>query len=129
MKINNYPNIIDNGIREYLNIRKFTIQRNEDIKFNKTLNYETNIKIKKKVNKKDDIYEKDNFLRFQEEEDNNTKIYELDSFFIHKYTRYPMVHITEPKIRNKIYNAKITRVQLEEEELENLKDKITFREK
>ena len=129
LKINNYPNIIDNGIREYLNIRKFTIQRNEDIKFNKTLNYETNIKIKKKVNKKDDIYEKDNFLRFQEEEDNNTKIYELDSFFIHKYTRYPMVHITGPKIRNLIYNAKITRVQLEEEELENLKDKITFREK
>ena len=40
-----------------------------------------------------------------------------------------MVHITGPKIRNLIYNAKITRVQLEEEELENLKDKITFREK
>ena len=129
LRINNYPNIIDNGIREYLNIRKFTIQRNEDIKFNKNINYETNIKLKKKVNKKDDTYEKDNFLRFQEEEDNNTKIYELDSFFIHKYTRYPMVHITGPKIRNLIYNAKITRVQLEEEELENLKDKITFREK
>jgi len=133
LKINNYPNIIDNGIREYLNIRKFTIQRNEDIKFNKNINYETNIKIKKKTKKIEEKIEekieKDNFLRFQEEEDNNTKIYELDSFFIHKYTRYPMVHITEPKIRNKIYNAKITRVQLEEEELENLKDKITFRDK
>ena len=129
LKINNYPNIIDNGIREYLNIRKFTIQRNEDIKFNKTLNYETNIKIKKKVNKKDDIYEKDNFLRFQEEEDNNTKIYELDSFFIHKYTRYGGVHLTEHKIKYIIYYAKNKRVQLEEEELENLKDKITFREK
>ena len=120
LKINNYPNIIDNGIREYLNIRKFTIQRNEDIKFNKNINYETNIKIKKKTKKIEEKIEekieKDNFLRFQEEEDNNTKIYELDSFFIHKYTRYPMVHITGPKIRNLIYNAKITRVQLEEEE-------------
>ena len=128
MRINNYPNIIDNGIREYLNILKFTIQRREDMKNVQFLNYEKNIKKNKNMlNKRDELDDKDNFLRFKEEEDNNTKIYELDSFFIHKYTRYGGVHLTEHKIKYIIYYAKNKRVQLEEEELEEQKDKITFK--
>ena len=128
MRINNYPNIIDNGIREYLNILKFTIQRREDMKNVNFLNYEKNIKKNKNMlNKRDELDDKDNFLRFKEEEDNNTKIYELDSFFIHKYTRYGGVHLTEHKIKYIIYYAKNKRVQLEEEELEEQKDKITFK--
>ena len=118
-KIYKYPNIIDQGITNYLNLLRYTIQNQKD--------NEKEIE-NKKLSKKEIEDEKANFLRFKGEEDRQTTIYELDAFFIHKISKFKKVKISDWKIKHAIFNAKKTRIQLEEEEIENLKkdDKIMF---
>ena len=126
-KIYKYPNIIDQGITNYLNILRYTIQnqldndRNINNKNEKESEY-------KNVSYKEIEDEKANYFRFKGNDDRQTTIYELDAFFVHKFTKFKNVKISDWKIKNVIYNAKQTRIELEEEEMENLKkdDKIMF---
>ena len=126
-KIYKYPNIIDQGITNYLNILRYTIQnqldndRNINNKNEKESEY-------KNVSHKEIEDEKANYFRFKGNDDRQTTIYELDAFFVHKFTKFKNVKISDWKIKNVIYNAKQTRIELEEEEMENLKkdDKVMF---
>ena len=126
-KIYKYPNIIDQGITNYLNLLRYTIQNQKDNEKNINNNNEKEIE-NKKLSKKEIEDEKANFLRFKGEEDRQTTIYELDAFFIHKISKFKKVKISDWKIKHAIFNAKKTRIQLEEEEIENLKkdDQIIF---
>ena len=126
-KIYKYPNIIDQGITNYLNLLRYTIQNQKDNEKNINNNNEKEIE-NKKLSKKEIEDEKANFLRFKGEEDRLTTIYELDAFFIHKISKFKKVKISDWKIKHAIFNAKKTRIQLEEEEIENLKkdDQIIF---
>ena len=126
-KIYKYPNIIDQGITNYLNILRYTIQNQKDNEKNFNNNNEKENE-NKKLSKKEIEDENANYLRFRGEEDHQTTIYELDAFFIHKFTKFTDVKISSWKIKHAIYNAKKTRIKLEEEEIKNLKkdDQIIF---
>ena len=67
-----------------------------------------------------------NYFKFNEEEDKNTKIYELEKFFIHKYSRYNKVNIVNWKMKYPIYNAESQRIELKKEKNEELKETIFF---
>ena len=67
-----------------------------------------------------------NYFKFNEEEDKNTKIYELEKFFIHKYSRYNKVNIVNWKIKYAIYNAESQRIELKKEKNEELKETLFF---
>ena len=126
-KIYKYPNIIDQGITNYLNILRYTIQNQKDNEKNFNNNNEKENE-NKKLSKKEIEDENANYLRFRGEEDHQTTIYELDAFFIHKFAKFTDVKISSWKIKHAIYNAKKTRIKLEEEEIKNLKkdDQIIF---
>ena len=82
----------------YLNILKYSIQRKNDEEKN-LKNISANRYIQKKLNKREIEAEKMNYFKFNEEEDKNTKIYELEKFFIHKYSRYNKVNIVNWKMK------------------------------
>ena len=124
-RINQYPNIIDHGIVYYLNILKYSIQRKNDEEKN-LKNISANRYIQKKLNKREIEAEKMNYFKFNEEEDKNTKIYELEKFFIHKYSRYNKVNIVNWKMKYPIYNAESQRIELKKEKNEELKETIFF---
>ena len=127
-KIYKYPNIIGQGITNYLNLLRYSIQYQKDNEKNFNNNNNEKEIENKKLSKKEIEDENANFLRFRGEEDRQTTIYELDAFFIHKYTKFIDVKISSWKIKHAIYNAKQTRIKLEEEEINNLKkdDQIIF---
>ena len=124
-RINQYPNIIDHGIVYYLNILKYSIQRKNDEEKN-LKNISANRYIQKKLSKREIEAEKINYFKFNEEEDKNTKIYELEKFFIHKYSRYNKVNIVNWKMKYPIYNAESQRIELKKEKNEELKETIFF---
>ncbi len=124
-RINKYPNIIDHGIVYYLNVLKYSIQRKNDEEKN-LKNISGNRYIEKKLSKREIEAEKMNFLRFNQEEDKNTKIYELEKFFIHKYSRYNKVNIVNWKMKYPIYNAESQRNEFNKEKNEEIKETIFF---
>ena len=119
--INKYPNLIEHGIFRYLKLLRYVIQRKKDNEY-----YE---KEEVKLSKEEIEDDKNNYLRFKDYEDRNTKIYELDQFFVYKFTKYNGTKIANWKIKNCIYNAKARRLELEELELEKIKTQIIFKDK
>ena len=120
LNINKYPNLIEHGIFRYLKLLRYVIQRKKDNEY-----YE---KEEVKLSKEEIEDDKNNYLRFKDYEDRNTKIYELDQFFVYKFTKYNGTKITNWKIKNCIYNAKARRLELEELELEKIKTQIIFKD-
>jgi hypothetical protein len=100
---------------------RYVIQRKKDNEY-----YE---KEEVKLSKEEIEDDKNNYLRFKDYEDRNTKIYELDQFFVYKFTKYNGTKIANWKNKNCIYNAKARRLELEELELEKIKTQIIFKDK
>jgi hypothetical protein len=117
-QIDFYPNIISMGITHYLCQVRYNLQKNKDVQ----------TVIKKKREKKEDIYtlllksikkfiEKDNEeeikndnnilhkredeeenILIEKDEDQNQKAFDLENFFIHKYNNYEKTGLSNRKI-------------------------------
>ena len=112
--LNEYKNVIDYGINNYLCTVRFNIQKNKDDKdfmINNPIEYRKKEKLKQKEN---EIYKKkkmknidnDNYLKNREEEDKYSIIYILENFFRHKILKYNNIGFTSDKIKSIIYKQK-----------------------
>ena len=101
--LNQYKNVIDQGINRYLNLLKYSIQKKKDNLKNHVVN-EKEIEEEKKLKKllDEDPNDNVNFLRSRDRDKNN-QIYEIDNFFIHKYSKYQNVRLSSDKIKNFIF--------------------------
>lgn len=101
--LNQYKNVIDQGINRYLNLLKYSIQKKKDNLKNHVVN-EKEIEEEKKLKKllDEDPNDNVNFLRSRDRDKNN-QIYEIDNFFIHKYSKYQNVRLSSDKIKNVIF--------------------------
>ena len=97
-----YPNFIEHGIIQYLNVLKVKTQREKDEEEEKKKN-EGNEVIEKKEEKEVDVDNIEQLLLTQElkssevseeEKKKNVNLYELEDFFIHKYVRYDSINIS-----------------------------------
>lgn len=97
-----YPNFIEHGIIQYLNVLKVKTQREKDEEEEKKKN-EGNEVIEKKEEKEIDVDNIEQLLLTQElkssevseeEKKKNVNLYELEDFFIHKYVRYDSINIS-----------------------------------
>lgn len=97
-----YPNFIEHGIIQYLNVLKVKTQREKDEEEEKRKN-EGNEVIEKKEEKEIDVDNIEQLLLTQElkssevseeEKKKNVNLYELEDFFIHKYVRYDSINIS-----------------------------------
>ena len=111
--LNEYKNVIDYGINNYLCTVRFNIQKNKDEKYfmlNNPIEYRKKEKLKKKEmeskkkNRKN--IDDDNYLKNKEEEDKYSIIYILENFFRHKILKYNNIGFTSDKIKSIIYKQK-----------------------
>ena len=97
-----YPNFIEHGIIQYLNVLKVKTQREKDEEEEKKKNEGNEVK-EKKEEKEVDVDNIEQLLLTQElkssevseeEKKKNVNLYELEDFFIHKYVRYDSINIS-----------------------------------
>ena len=112
--LNEYKNIIDSGINRYLNILKYHIQYKKDHKHNKVFD-EKDIDSVPNGNEgvRDEVLERNLFDVQQinslkpKEKDLNNQMYEIENFFLHKYSKYDGISICKDrKIHNAIFYMK-----------------------
>ena len=112
--LNEYKNVIDYGINNYLCTVRFNIQKNKDEKYfmlNNPIEYRKKEKLKKKemeskYKKNRKNIDDDNYLKNKEEEDKYSVIYILENFFRHKFLKYNNIGFTNEKIKSIIYKQK-----------------------